>query len=46
MGGKIKTFPRSVIAANRVDSGSAVDWSIPIMVPHESFYIMYVSNVH
>lgn len=32
------TLPRSVMAAKRVASGSALDWRIPITVPHESFY--------
>jgi hypothetical protein len=33
-----RTLPRSVMAAKRVASGSALDWRMPITVPHESFY--------
>lgn len=35
---RLTTFPRSVMAAKRVASGSALDWRIPITVPQESFY--------
>jgi hypothetical protein len=35
--GPVTTFPRRVMAANKVASGSALDWRIPMMVPHESF---------
>lgn len=33
----IKTFPRSVIAANKVASGSASDCKMPTTVPQDSF---------
>lgn len=36
---KLQTFPRSVIAANKVASGAASDCKIPIIVAHESFCI-------
>ena len=38
---KLQTFPRRVMAAKRVASGSASDCRIPIMVAQESFCVFY-----
>lgn len=35
--GYVLAFPRRVMAAKRVASGSALDWRMPMMVAHESF---------